>query len=139
MDKLSREVRSKLMSRIGRQHTAPELAVRNILSEFGMRYRLHGKGLIGRPDIFNRSRNFAIFVHGCFWHNHSCKRGTRPASNRSFWDEKLTRNKSRDRAAVRELQKEGWNVLTIWECQTKDRKGLKLRLQKWLEKLSERS
>jgi DNA mismatch endonuclease (patch repair protein) len=137
MDRLTTERRSALMSRIGPKNTAPELAVRSLLSKLGFSYRLHAKELPGRPDIVNRKRHIAIFVHGCFWHGHSCKRGARPTSNSAFWNAKLTRNKQRDRAAGTALRKAGWHVLTIWECQLRDTKKLSARVHAWLKTFSE--
>jgi DNA mismatch endonuclease (patch repair protein) len=127
------------MSRIGGKDTAPELAVRKILSELGMRYRLHAKELTGRPDIVNRARGFAIFVHGCFWHGHTCRRGARPTSNSTFWNAKLSRNKQRDRASVAALRKAGWHVVTIWECQLNEASSVQRRLRLWLKTIAAKS
>ena len=132
MDRISGQARSLLMSKIGSRNTKPELIIRKVLSELGFRYRLHAKEFPGRPDIVNRSRHIAIFAHGCFWHGHTCKRGRLPTSNTLFWKTKLTRNKQRDRSSVRALRKLGWQVLTIWECQTKDQLRLRRRIAKWL-------
>jgi DNA mismatch endonuclease (patch repair protein) len=133
MDRMSRSARSQLMSRIGGKNTAPELKVRKILSGLGLRFRLHAKDLPGRPDIVNRRRRLAIFVHGCFWHGHRCKRGGRPATNREFWDQKLDRNMRRDREAVRDLRRSGWKVLTVWECELKKSTNVLDRIASWLE------
>jgi len=135
MDKLSPKRRSDLMSRIRSKDTAPEIAARALLQGLGIRYRLQAKDLPGRPDIVNRKRRFVIFVHGCFWHGHSCKRGARPTSNVIFWNTKLTKNRARDRATVAALKADGWRVLTIWECELKKPKRLLTRVRAWSARL----
>ena len=108
---------SALMSRIRGTNTKPELALRAALREAGHTgYRLHYKGAPGRPDIAFVGRRIAIFVHGCFWHGCPHCRPPRPKSNLSFWDEKLDRNKARDKRKLAELRKQGWRTITIWEC-----------------------
>lgn len=83
----------------------------------GYRYRLHSKDLPGSPDLAFPSRKKVIFVHGCFWHGHSCKRGNRiPISNRDYWKEKIEKNHNRDIVVQMELEKQGWKVLVVWEC-----------------------
>ncbi len=117
-----------------RADTRPEVAVRKVLHSVGYRYRLHAVDLPGKPDIVFRPRKIAIFVHGCFWHQHSspsCPLASKPRSNTGYWDAKLTRNVERDSDSLAELAALGWKVLTVWECETRDREGLK-------EKLSER-
>lgn len=135
MDRITPDQRSRLMGRIASSDTKPEIAVRALLRGLGIRYRLHAKDLPGNPDIANRKRRFAVFVHGCFWHGHSCKRGAAPASNKSFWDKKLARNRVRDRRAIAALKAKGWRVLTVWECQLKQPKRLMARLRAWVVKL----
>lgn len=109
------------MASVKSADTSPELAVRKLLFSIGFRYRLHQRGLPGKPDIVLPKYKTAIFVHGCFWHGHSkCRRARRPASNREFWEAKLDRNIERDRRVERELQILGWKVVTIWECETKN-------------------
>jgi DNA mismatch endonuclease (patch repair protein) len=111
---------SARMSRISPSGTRPELLIRRILRSIGVRYALNRMDLPGRPDIVVPSQGLAIFVHGCFWHRHSCRRGrSEPLRNRNLWMEKLERNATRDRANVRALHRIGWRVLTIWECQLK--------------------
>lgn len=137
MDRIAPEIRSRVMAQIGGKHTAPEMAVREILSRMGIRYRLHAKDLPGKPDIVNRKRGFAIFVHGCFWHGHSCRRGAKPTSNTTFWNQKLSRNKERDAAAVTALKRGDWRVLTVWECEIKDRARTERRISTWLRKFTD--
>ncbi len=106
------------MSRIRSKDTAPELTVRRLLSGAGHRYRLHRKDLPGKPDIVFVSRRKAIFVHGCFWHQHPrCRLAAKPKSNRGYWGPKLRRNRERDARARRELRGIGWESLVLWECE----------------------
>lgn len=96
----------------------PELLVRSIAHRLGFRFRLHAKDLPGKPDLVFRSKRKVIFVNGCFWHGHDCKEGRRvPKSNVDYWLSKITRNKERDVAARKQLEADGWDVLTIWECE----------------------
>lgn len=94
------------------------MAVRRAIHAAGLRYRLHRKDLPGKPDIVLPSLRVAVFVHGCFWHSHSCSKGrTRPQANADFWEQKLTRNSERDDAARTALIAAGWSVKVIWECE----------------------
>ena len=133
MDHLSARKRSQLMSRIRGRNTKPERAVRSLVHRMGFRFRLHSADLPGRPDLVFRSRRKVIFVHGCFWHQHSCKRGTRPKTNRAFWAEKLERNRARDEDVATELGRLGWRSLVVWECQTLKEELLCKRLRRFLE------
>ena len=116
VDSLSLPERSRRMSLIRSKDTRPELIVRKALWAAGFRYRLHGKGLPGKPDLVFPGISTVVFVHGCFWHAHHCQKGRLPGSNSSFWREKFLRNKARDARNVRRLRQVGWSVLTIWEC-----------------------
>lgn len=107
------------MRRIGAKNTVPEMRVRRLIHNMGYRYRLHRRDLPGSPDLVFVKQHKVIFVHGCFWHQHDCPRGTRPASNTNFWDTKLRKNVERDRQNVAALTTAGWSVLVVWECQTK--------------------
>jgi DNA mismatch endonuclease, patch repair protein len=108
------------MRSVRREHTAPELAVRKALHQLGFRFRLHDPKLPGKPDIVLRKCRAVIFVHGCFWHGHECAHGSRAAkTNTAWWTEKIEANKARDARKKRELMQIGWNVMTIWECETK--------------------
>ena len=119
-DTLTKEQRSSCMSRIRGKNTRPEIAVRHILTKLGLRYRLHVNKLPGKPDVVLLRQKIAIFVNGCFWHQHEgCKRRFIPKSNVSFWEDKLTRNINRQKLDISNLQDLGWNVLVIWECETK--------------------
>lgn len=116
------------MARIRSKNTAPELLVRRLLHAMGYRFRLHRSELPGKPDIVFVGRRKAIFVHGCFWHAHDCKIGRTPKTRLYFWEPKLQRNRARDLENERALQSQGWDVLTIWQCETKDNVRLRERL-----------
>lgn len=132
IDRVTPQQRSAMMSRVRRQHTKPELAVRRLLHRLGYRYRLHAKELQGRPDIVFRRRHAVIFVHGCFWHGHDCPRAKLPQSNAAYWEAKVSRNRARDLAAEEALARGGWCVLTIWECETRHPEDLADRLTAFL-------
>ena len=116
MDVHSPAKRSFNMSRIKGKNTAPEMTIRRWLWAKGYRYRLHTKGLAGRPDIVLPRYRAAIFVHGCFWHRHGCRATTKPASRTEFWTAKFEENVKRDGRNVRELMGSDWRVMVIWEC-----------------------
>jgi DNA mismatch endonuclease (patch repair protein) len=110
---------SARMGLVRQRGTSPEQAVRAALSALGHRFRLANRDLPGSPDIANRARRWAVFVHGCFWHRHGCTATTTPGRNREFWEAKFQRNIERDRRAVRALAADGYTVVVIWECETK--------------------
>lgn len=135
---MTREQRSRNMSKIRGKNTKPELLVRKLLHAKGYRYRLHGQAgtakLPGRPDLVFAGRRKVIFVNGCFWHFHDCKAGQHaPAANAEFWEAKRTRTRERDALQREQLKAAGWEVLTVWECQLKDRSMLEDRLTDFLE------
>lgn len=129
MDCLTQEQRTAAMRAVRAKNTAAELAVRRLLFGFGYRYRLHAAELPGKPDIVLRRRRCVLFVHGCFWHGHRCRRGAPPSSNVEFWLPKIEGNRKRDRRVRDQLKKSGWHVLTVWQCETRQsgRLGEKLR------------
>ena len=121
--------KSKLMSRIKSKNTVPEIKIRSILHKLGYRFRLNDPRLPGKPDIVLKRHKKIVFVNGCFWHGHSrCRRATFPRTNQTFWINKITKNKERDKRILTELRKNGWNVLTVWQCRIKDEKNIINRL-----------
>ena len=137
-DHISKEHRSWNMSRIKSSDTKPERIVRSLLHRMGYRFRLNGKiskkyyqkGVLpGKPDIVMAGYKTVIFVHGCFWHHHqNCKKANLPKSNKEYWIPKINKNVNRDKMHIKELKKNGWKVLVIWECE----------ISKGRERLSER-
>jgi len=120
-DHLTPIKRSWNMSRIRSKNTKPELIVRKMLHNSGIRYRLHARNLPGKPDLSNKSKNFAIFVNGCFWHQHKgCKRASIPKSNTDYWIPKLRKNVNRLRENLDRLDTMGYRTAVIWECEVND-------------------
>jgi DNA mismatch endonuclease, patch repair protein len=115
-DVLTPEQRQLNMSRVRGRDTKPEMLVRRGLHARGLRYRLHDRKLPGRPDLVFPKYRTALFVHGCFWHAHSCALSKLPATRQDFWKKKLEGNAARDRRAIDALRSDGWRVLVIWEC-----------------------
>ena len=132
VDKLTPERRSALMSRVRGKDTVPELIVRRMVHAEGYRYRLHRKGLPGKPDLVFPGRRKAVFVHGCFWHGHGCKIGRLPKSRAEYWEPKIARNRERDAQNRAELESLGWQILTVWQCETKDAEALNRRIGEFL-------
>ena len=121
------------MSAIKAKDTQPEIAVRSILDNMRIRYQLHRSDLPGKPDVVLSRRRKVIFVHGCFWHLHSCRYGkVKPATNARFWRDKRNATVKRDRKNKRALRKAGWEVLTVWECWIKRPQQLISRLTRFL-------
>ena len=109
---------SERMGGIRQKGTAAELAVRRIATSLGLHYRISNRDLPGSPDLANRSRKWAIFVHGCFWHRHAgCSRTTTPRRNRAFWVAKFEANIARDARVQSELRDLGYRVVVLWECE----------------------
>lgn len=116
----SKETRSYNMSRIKSKDTKPEMLVRKFLHAQGFRYRLHVKDLPGKPDIVLPKYKTVIFIHGCFWHGHEhCKYYVIPKTRTEWWVNKINRNIENDVKAIAALKKEGWKVITLWECELK--------------------
>ena len=125
---IDRETSARL-GRVRQKGTKPELAVRRMVRELGHFYRVLNRDLAGSPDLANRSRRWAIFVHGCFWHHHArCRRATVPTRNRSFWTAKFADNRRRDRAKIVALRALGFSVVVIWECETIEAPRLRRKL-----------
>lgn len=105
------------MSKIRGKHTKPEMEVRRLVWRAGYRYRLHRKNLPGSPDLVFAGMKKVIFVHGCFWHGHKCRKDWLPKTRTSFWRQKIEGNRKRDSVSIRKLRRLGWKSLTIWECE----------------------
>lgn len=119
-DVFTPEKRSAVMRSVKSSNTKPEITLRKALFALGYRYRLNVKNLPGKPDIVFPKHKTVIFVHGCFWHGHDCKRGRRtPKTNRAYWTDKIARNKTRDAKNAEALAALGWRVITVWECELK--------------------
>jgi len=123
-DVVDRQTRSRMMSGIRGKDTKPEITVRKGLHARGFRYRLHDKTVAGKPDLILPRYRAAIFVHGCFWHQHGCHLFKMPSTRREFWMEKLAANRKRDAKVRTALLNSGWRILTIWECALKGRTRL---------------
>ena len=122
------------MKRVKQRDTAPELIVRKILFAAGYRYRVHRRDLPGSPDIVFPGRRKVIFVNGCFWHGHqNCSRASLPKTRFQYWKDRILKNRERDARSIAALEKLGWAVDTIWECQTRDMASLEERLARFLD------
>lgn len=121
-DRITKEQRSKNMSHIRSKDTSIELKVRKYLFSLDYRYRVNYKKLPGKPDIVFTKKKIAIFIHGCYWHGHNCN--SRYAhiskSNTNYWNTKIQRNQERDKRNIEQLEKDGWKVIVLWECEIKD-------------------
>src|SRR6201989_205235 len=117
------------MRKVPAKGSSAEIKVRKALTALGLRYRLHRKDLPGSPDIVMPGRRLALFVHGCFWHGHACKRGDRPPTpNAAYWTAQIARNRVRDERVQAALREMGWRCEVVWECELKDAAALKRRL-----------
>jgi DNA mismatch endonuclease (patch repair protein) len=131
VDVFSKVRRSEIMRAIRSTDTSPELIVRRVLHRLGFRFRLHRKDLPGCPDLVLPKWNIAIFIHGCFWHGHDCRRGSKnrkPKSNQAYWTRKLNRNITRDAENGERLTALGWRRVIVWECETANTEALARRL-----------
>ena len=134
-DTLTAAPHCKCMAAIRGKNTTPERIVRSMLHRMGCRFSLHRADLPGKPDIVMPARESVVFVHGCYWHMHTCKRGrSTPSTNAVFWRAKRIRNKTRNRLTLAALPRLGWRVLTFWECQLGPRKieDARVRLARFL-------
>lgn len=120
------------MSRIRGKDTAPEKIVRCMAHRLGYRFRLHRRDLPGTPDLVFPRLGRVVFVHGCFWHGHTC--GSKPASKTraDYWAAKIERNQARDARTLRKIKREGWKALVVWECETRDLTRLQRKLERFL-------
>ena|SRR6266852_9399 len=134
MDKIAPELRSKVMASIKGKDTRPERAVRSLLHRMGYRFTLRNRKLPGSPDVCLPRWRAAVFVHGCFWHQHrSCRLARLPRSNLTYWKPKFKRNRKRDRSALKALSRLGWRTLVIWECELYDLDSLVVRVTSFLK------
>lgn len=134
MDKISPERRSANMARIRNKDTSPEVALRRIIYALGYRFRLHRRDLPGKPDIVFPARRKLILMHGCFWHQHpNCAEGRIPGSRPEYWVQKLTGNQLRDEANRAILERQGWKILVVWECELKGPAAVAKTVRKFLD------
>ena len=133
-DHLTPVQRSRNMRLVKSKDTAPELIIRKALFAKGFRYRVNFKELPGKPDLTFVSLKKVIFIHGCFWHRHGCKRSTFPKSNVKYWREKFENNTKRDEIVQDQLEDLFWKYLVIWECEiNKDLQKVLLKIQRFLK------
>jgi DNA mismatch endonuclease (patch repair protein) len=129
--------RSQMMAAVRSKDTKPEMFVRRLVHAMGYRYRLRRPDLPGKPDLVFPARRRIIFIHGCFWHQHGkavCRDSGIPKTRQEYWIPKLDGNRKRDRRTVQLLKKQGWDVLVVWECETRNAELMKKRLMQFLSK-----
>lgn len=137
MDIVSPHTRSRMMSGIKGKNTKPEILIRKALFRRGFRYRLHERNIPGRPDLVLKKHNAVVFINGCFWHCHDCHLFKWPQTRTEFWSKKLDSNRLRDIRNQQQLEKDGWRILTVWECAIRGRQKQSLdeivdRIESWL-------
>ena len=133
VDVFTPEKRSWIMGCVRGRDTKPEVLVRSLVHRMGYRFRLHRRDLPGSPDIVLPRHSKVIFVHGCFWHGHEyCKRSKRPSTRVDFWIPKLDKTIQRDKSIQRDLLSAGWQVLVVWECETRKTQELASKLEEFL-------
>jgi len=133
VDRVTPQTRSKIMAAVRTKDTGAEKTVRSIVHRLGYRYSLRRADLPGRPDLVFVSRLKVIFVHGCFWHGHTCRYGRLPKSRLHYGQPKILANRARDRRQVARLKRDGWSVLTVWQCQLKNERILEARIKRFLD------
>jgi DNA mismatch endonuclease (patch repair protein) len=132
-------LRSRIMRAVKARDTSPERFVRKLVHRMGFRFRLHRADLPGKPDLVFPGRRAIIFVHGCFWHGHGCKRGARiPTTNRDYWVRKIARNSARDATTIRDLNHAEWRTMVVWECELKTSEKLRKRIERFLIRSNKR-
>ena len=137
-DIFSRTKRSWLMGRVRQRNTRPEMIIRRFLRSRGFKFRAQVKRLPGTPDVVLSEIKTAVFVNGCFWHQHArCSRAALPKTNRSFWVAKLRRNLERDKEKRKLLRKLGWSVITLWECQLRNGRTRQACLNRFARRLGQ--
>lgn len=133
-DRVTQSVRSKIMASVGTQNTGPELLLRKRLHRLGYRYATNSVTLPGKPDLVFRSLGKVVFVHGCFWHGHTCRWGRLPKSRPEYWRPKITANRTRDSRVARKVRRMGWSVMIVWQCQLRDLELTVQRVARFLER-----
>lgn len=137
-DVLNPEQRHRCMSNIKGKDTKPEMIVRRHIHACGYRYGLHNSKLPGKPDIVLRRLKTVIFIHGCFWHGHAgCKYFRLPSTRTEFWENKINTNIERDKRNIEELERQGWHVIVIWECNLKSKDIREETLHKLIQELTD--
>lgn len=122
------------MASVRREGTDPERKIRSMLHKAGYRFKLHRKNLPGTPDIVLPKYNTVIFVHGCFWHQHSgCSKSRRPSSNQNYWEKKLDGNIERDKKKIAELKKMGWKAIIVWQCEIENESEILRKIRAFLQ------
>jgi DNA mismatch endonuclease (patch repair protein) len=131
VDTFTRAERSRIMRAVRSTGTTAENKCEVLLRTLKLRFSQHPADLPGRPDFVLKGFRLAIFVHGCFWHNHnSCKSAALPTSNVEYWVKKIEGNRRRDRRVLDALRKEGWRTAVIWECKLRNLDSVASRLLK---------
>ena len=132
MDRVSASKRSEIMRNVKCKNTTPEMTVRRLIYAMGYRYRLHQKNLPGTPDLVFKGRKKVIFIHGCFWHGHHCKKGKLPKTNIVYWENKIKKNIERDKTNYDKLKKLNWEILVIWACEIRNIDNLTIKIDYFL-------
>lgn len=136
VDVHTKKQRAYNMSRIKSKDTRPELEIRKLLFKQGLRYRLHRKDLPGKPDLVFSKYKAVVFINGCFWHYHDCKLFKMPETRKDWWEDKLVKNKERDKRNLSQLLDSGWRVMVIWECAWRGKGSVSVHIGKISEKIS---
>lgn len=133
MDRVDKKTRSKIMAAVHTRDTGAEKAVRSLVHRLGYRYSLVRTDLPGKPDLVFVSKRKVVFVHGCFWHGHSCRYGRLPKSRLAYWAPKIAANKARDRRQTNGLRKSGWCVMIVWQCHLRNKDALRKKVKEFLD------
>lgn len=135
-DIFSKEKRSNIMSNIHSKETKPEVLVRKFLFSKGFRFRKNVTQLPGTPDIVLKKYKTIIFINGCFWHGHNCKKASLPQTNYEFWKKKIDENKKRDTININQLKIFGWNIILLWQCEIKNKIAMARRMELLIKEIT---